>query len=650
MLRGMTDPVEQAATLLGANPARAEKLARDLLARQPADPRPKLILASALRRQNRAGDALPLLIELARAYPRAARTRFELGVCLCALGRGAEGDQQLDEAVRLDPANREAWAEIETRAFASGHIVRERQAKATLARLDASHPELGRAAELVVLERFDEAEPILRRFCLAQPNHVEGLRLMAACQVAARAFPAAETLLRHALSLDPASPRLRFDLAHVLFAGRQAQPALTVLMPLLEADPAHPAYRNLQAACLGLLGDDHGAEAINAELAEAFPDNPRVAVNHGHAARTAGGRDRAIAAYRHAIALNPQSGEAYWGLANLKVGVLGEEDEAAMRRQLATTLPDDERMRLEYALARRLEDSGQADEAFDHYAKGAALARVRFAYGARDYPAELAASEQLYTPEFFAARAGWGAQDDAPIFVVGLPRSGSTLVEQILASHSQIEGTMELPYMGLISAELTPQSIAALTQDEVRALGEDYLARSAVHRRLGKAHFIDKMPNNFRHIGLIRLILPQAKIVDVRRYPMASCFSCFKQLFAEGQEFSYDLGDLGRYYRHYLALIRHFAKVQPDAVHTLVYEDLVEDTEGQVRRLLDAVGVEFDPACLRFFENKRAVRTVSSEQVRQPIYRSGLDQWRAFAARLAPLEEALGEDLEGWRA
>lgn len=652
MLHTMNDPFAQAAAALAENPALAERLARGLMARAPGDPRPRLILASALRRLGRADQALPILKALAQNFPKAARTRFELGMSLCATGRGRDGDQQLDEAVRLDPALAEAWRAIEDRAFTAGDDLRERRAKAALARIEAGHPDLGRAAELIVLERFAEAEKILRPFCLAYPNHVEGLRLMASCKVAARAFAEAVTLLRHAVGIDPASPRLRFDLAHALFAGREAEPAMAELSPLLEKDPANPAYRNLQAACLGLLGDDQGAEAINAELAAAFPDNPRVAVNHGHAARTAGGRDRAIAAYRRAIALSPQSGEAWWGLANLKVGVLTEADEAEMRRLLATDLPDDGRMRIEYALARRLEDSGNFDESFEHYAKGAALARQRFIYGMRDYPTELAQVESLFTQEFLSQRADWGADSDAPIFILGLPRSGSTLVEQILASHPEIEGTMELPYIGALAARIATQGddvIAKADAAQVRAWGEEYLERAAVHRRLGRAHFIDKMPNNFRHIGLIRLILPHARIVDVRRAPMASCFSGFKQLFAEGQEFSYDLNELGRYYRHYLALIRHFAVAAPGAVHTLIYEDLVEDTEGQVRRLLDAIKVEFDPACLRFFENNRAVRTVSSEQVRQPIYRSGLDHWRAFEPHLGPLKEALGDALEGWR-
>lgn len=659
MLTAMTDPVEQAAKALAADPAAAERQARALVARNPTDPRPRLILASALRRLGRAAQALPILTDLARAYPKAARTRYELGLTLGALGRAHEGDQQLDAAVRLDPGHGESWQAIADRAFAAGDAGRERRAQAALARIaanraDPGHPELGRAAELVALDRHAEADPILRRFCLTHPNHAEAARLMAACHVAARTVHAAETLLRHALTIAPQSARIRFDLAHALFAARHAEAALVELAPLLSAEPANPAYLNLQAACLGLLGDDQGAEAINAELAAAFPGNARVAVNHGHAARTAGARDTAIAAYRRATALASQAGEAWWGLANLKIGVLSDADEQQMRRLLAGALADDDRMRIEYALGRRLEDAGNADEAFAHYARGAALARVRFGGEGRDYAAEADSLIRPYTADFLRSRAGQGADSDAPIFVVGLPRSGSTLVEQILASHPAIEGTMELPYIGAIAARIEREGGAArladATPDDLRGWGEEYLGLAQVHRRLGRARFIDKLPNNFRHIGLIRLILPNARIIDVRRNPMAACFSGFKQLFAEGQEFSYDLADLAAYYRHYLAIVRHFRALAPGAVHSLIYEDLVEDTEGQVRALLKAVGVPFDPATLRFFENDRAVRTVSSEQVRQPIYRSGLDQWRKFEPFLAPLAQGLGDAREGWRA
>jgi tetratricopeptide (TPR) repeat protein len=649
----MTDPLDKAAAALATDPLFAERQARVLCARVPNDPRPRLILASALRRLDRPAEALPILIDLAKAWPRAARTRFELGLCLAAQGRAEEGRGQLDAAVGFDPGLAEAWRAIEAQAFASGDSARERRAQAALARIDHAVPVLGQAAEWIVLGQFERAEPVLQDYCRTHPDDAEGARLLACCYIAARAFDNAETLLRHALALRPDFLLARFDLARALFLRQAGEAALAELAPLLADDPANPAYRNLQAACLALLGDDHGAEALQAGLAAQFADNPQIAINHGHALRTAGSRDRAIAAYRHALALRPETGEAWWSLANLKVGLLTADDEATMTALLAGPLADDDRMHLAYALGRRADDAGNADLAFSHYRIGAALARRRQIGPSPDLDAQLAAMQRVFTPEFFANRADWGDPDPAPIFVVGLPRSGSTLVEQILASHANVEGTMELPFIPALAGRVEQAGgLATLTlasRDTLREWGGVYLERTRVHRRMGRARFIDKMPNNFRHIGLIRLILPNAKIIDVRRHPMASCFSCFKQLFAEGQEFSYDLADLAAYYRHYLGVIGHFRDVVPGAVHTLIYEDLVDDTEGQVRRLLDYCGLPFDPATLRFFENDRAVRTVSSEQVRQPIYRSGLDQWRAFESHLAPLAEGLGDALQTWR-
>lgn len=388
------------------------------------------------------------------------------------------------------------------------------------------------------------------------------------------------------------------------------------------------------------------------ELAARYPANPRIAVNLGHALRTRGDREGAIAAYRRAAALQPTNGEAWWSLANLKIGVLGAADEREMRRLLEMRdLDERDRMRLSYALGRLLEDAGRFAESFEHYAAGAAVAFRQRQSPPPDYRQQAADISALFSEEFFARRKGWGAASAAPIFVVGLPRSGSTLVEQILATHPDIEGTMELPYMGSIAGRLAargPDAIARLTEREVRALGEEYLAQAGVHRRLGRLRFIDKMPNNFRHVGLIRLILPDACIIDVRRHPMAAGFSCFKQLFAEGHDYSYDLAELGLYYRFYLATVRHFAKVQPGTIHTQVYEALVAEPDAQIAALLDAAGVDFAPECLRFYENRRAVRTVSSEQVRQPIYRSALEHWRHYESFLGPLKQALGDAASNW--
>ena len=332
-----------------------------------------------------------------------------------------------------------------------------------------------------------------------------------------------------------------------------------------------------------------------------------------------------------------------------------------MRR--AAERPDlraEDRPQLHFALGKALEDSGEYASSFDHYARGAALRRATTPYDADEVTAYTRRCVRLLDTEFFTDRAGFGDAASDPIFIVGLPRSGSTLIEQILASHSAVEGTMELPDIGFAARRLGwmdpaapqpgyPQSLAALDATGAARMGETYLADTRIHRKLGRPFFIDKMPNNFQHIGLIQLMLPNARIIDARRHPLGTCFSAFKQHFAQGQAFSYDLTDLGRYYRDYVALMDHFDAALPGRVCRVIYEDLVEDTEGEVRRLLAHCGLAFEPGCLAFHENDRAVRTVSSEQVRRPIYRDGLDQWRRYEPWLAPLKDALGPALEGWR-
>jgi hypothetical protein len=333
-----------------------------------------------------------------------------------------------------------------------------------------------------------------------------------------------------------------------------------------------------------------------------------------------------------------------------------------MRAQLGRDdLSADDRLQLEFALGKALEDAGEYQSSFAHYARGNALRVEQVPYDAGITSARFLHARTLYTREFFQARAGSGCAAADPIFIVGLPRSGSTLIEQILASHSQVEGTMELPEITSLTRALRQRQdggespsyhdeLARLGPDELRALGDSYLERTRIQRKTGAPYFIDKMPNNFAHIGLIQLCLPNAKIIDARRHPMACCFSGFKQHFARGQSFSYRLSDLGRYYRDYVELMAHFDQALPGRIHRVIYERIVDDTEAEVRRLLDYCGLEFESGTLRFFENERPVRTASSEQVRQPIYREGLEHWRHFDLWLAPLREALGEVLQCYPA
>ena len=393
-------------------------------------------------------------------------------------------------------------------------------------------------------------------------------------------------------------------------------------------------------------------------LAE-YPEHEKVWLNYGHALKTAGRQDEGIAAYRRCITLAPRSGAAYWSLANLKTFRFSPSDIEAMRAQLARgDLAVDDRVQLHFALGKALEDVASYGESFQHYAEANSLRRTTAAYDAERTTARVERSRQILTRDFFTARSGYGADAADPIFIVGLPRAGSTLLEQILASHSAVEGTMELPDVISLARELAgdthrvrtpfPALLADLSAAQCRALGERYLSQTRVQRKTHRPHFIDKMPNNFGYLGLIQLILPNAKIVDARRHPLACCFSVFKQHFARGQEFAYDLGDLGRYYRDYVALMSHFDNILPGKVHRVIYERLVEDTEAQVRRLLEYCGLPFEAACLRFYENQRAVRTASSEQVRQPILRDALEHWRHFEPWLGPLKAALGPVLEAY--
>ncbi|MEM9314698.1 MAG: sulfotransferase, partial [Pseudomonadota bacterium] len=376
------------------------------------------------------------------------------------------------------------------------------------------------------------------------------------------------------------------------------------------------------------------------------PEDPATLTNMGHVLKTTGETAAAIAHYQRAIAAQPGHGEAWYALSNLKTYRFEAAERSAMDAALAAAAPGSiQRVHLHFALGKALEDAEQFDDAFHHYCSGNALKKAASRYDAQQMSEELAQTRRLCTSAVFAGgKAGCPARD--PIFIVGLPRAGSTLLEQILASHSEVDGTLELPNLLTIAAQLRrgkhgyPEALSALDAQALTALGERYLAETRIHRQ-GAPRFIDKMPNNFRHIGLIRKILPNARVIDARRDPIACCVSGFRQLFAEGQEFTYDLTDLGRYYRDYLALMAHWQDTLPGFVLQVDHEQVIDDLEGQVRRLLAFCDLPFEAACLRYYETRRSVRTPSSEQVRQPIYRDGIEHWRRFEAHLGPLRQAL---------
>ncbi len=436
----------------------------------------------------------------------------------------------------------------------------------------------------------------------------------------------------------------------MLYGLDRAQEALAEIEPVLTRQPNLAEALGLRAAIRVQLGDAEGAITDYAAALAVDPGQPRLWLSQGHALKIVGRQAAAVAGYRQSLALAPTQGEAWWSLANLKTWRFEPGDLDAMTGLLARDdLGPDDRAHLGFALGKGLEDAGRHGEAFEHYRQANARRRAVTPYDADAHHAFVQRTMAVFTPAFLASQAEVGCAAPDPIFVVGLPRSGSTLVEQILASHSAVEGASELADLtgiarGLAASSPYPESLAALAPEDFAALGEAYLARTRVHRKLGRAHFVDKFPGNFLHAGLIHLILPRARIIDVRRHPLGGCLSIFKQHFAQGQAYSYDLTDLGRYHADYVALMAHFDAVLPGRIHRVSYEALVEDTEAEVRRLLAYCGLPFESQCLRFHETRRAVRTASSEQVRQPIFRDGLDQWRRFEPWLGPLKAALGRE------
>jgi len=649
----------QAAHLLDNDPVAAARQARELLALAPNHPDATLLLGMAYNAAGEHAQAFEVLEALARAHP-APQPLLELARAQSGLGQHDAALSALQRAIAMRgdwPLARLVLADLR---YARGDANGAYAAYLDYLRYAPNDRELMAITAALSRNQFQDAEKMLRLRLRRWPGDVAAMRLLA--ELCARTQRNDEALewLERALQRAPGFDVARQNYAVVLNRSGRHSEALVQLDALLEARPNDQILHDMKATILGRLGDVHDAIATYENLLKRQEGHANIWVGYGNALKTAGRTAEAIKAYRHAIALQPDLGGAWWSLANLKTVRFDAADIEAMRRQLQRGGMDDTtRANFEFALGKALEDAGQDAEAFAHYLEGNALRRKQAPYDAAQASTRMRRACAIYTREFFAAREGKGCTAPDPIFVLGMPRSGSTLIEQILASHPAVEGTAELTAMIAIAHDLTKRAkqrgaatyheiMATLEGDELRALGERYLERTRHQRHTDAPFFIDKMPNNYAHVGLIHLILPNAKIIDARRHPLACCFSNFKQNFARGQEFSYGLADMGHYYRDYVELMAHFDRVLPGRVHRVIYENVVADTETQVRRVLDYCGLPFDERCLRFFENDRAVRTASSEQVRKPIYRDGVDHWRRFDPWLGSLREALGPVLDAY--
>lgn len=648
-----------AAGLLKSAPALAVEQAREILKVAPGHPAALMLLGAGHRLTGEPAQSLEILEPLAESQPDSAATHYELGMTYGALGRGDAALAPLRRAVKLRPDLAEAWRALAEHLHAMDETGAADEAYARYLQASSKDPRLLRAGAALCEQKIAVAETLLREHLKEFPNDVAALRMLA--EVAGRIgrYGDAETLLRRCLELSPSFTAARHNLALVLHRQYKEAESLEVIDGLLAQQPANPAMRNLRAAVLVRIGENAPALEIYAGLLSEYPRQAKLWLSYGHTLKTAGQQQAAIDAYRQCIALAPQFGEAYWSLANMKTFRFADDEIQAMRRHLERDLDAEDRLHLEFALGKALEDGGTYEDSFRHYEQGNQLRRGRKLYDPDRTTDHLRRSKALFTAEFFARRAGHGSSAADPVFIVGLPRAGSTLLEQILASHSQVEGTMELPDIAAMSRVLGgrknkedeskyPEVLASLDAGQCRELGEQYLASTRIQRKTPAPLFIDKMPNNFAHIGLIHLALPNARIIDARRHPMGCCFSGFKQHFARGQNFTYSLENIGRYYRDYVELMAHFDAVLPGRIHRVIYEQLIDDTEAEIRRLLRYCNLPFEDACLRFFENDRAVRTASSEQVRQPIFKGAVDHWRHYEPWLDPLKAALGPVLEAY--
>ena len=649
--------LKNAADLLAHDPQLAEEQVHEILKVYPDTVAAKQILATAYRLQKMPQKGLDVLAPLLARHTDSPDFLHEIALCQSAVGRGDEATQALRKAVTIDPKYKAAWDSLGHQLAVNGDEEGSRDAFQKHFELSTPHPELVEATRLLRDGKQGKAESIVRDLLKKHPTEVTAIKVLADIGVKMGQLKDSSHLLERCLELAPNYHAARHLYAIVLMRRQEPEAAIAEAEKLLALEPDNPNFLTLKASILSRIGKQSEALEIYEKTLNNYPDHTKGQMTYGHTLHAVGRLGEAIGAYRKCIRLGPEVGEAYWSLANLKTVRFSDEDIENMRKQVTTEGGDaDDQAHLAFALGKALEDRKEYDESFKYYKRGNAIRRIGHRHNLKVNVLDSMRQIRALPREFFEQRQAWGCHAPDPIFIVGLPRAGSTLLEQILASHSQVEGTAELMDIIAISRKLGdkkrenpagkyPEVLAELTEDQFRELGESYLETTRIQRATDRPFFIDKLPNNFQHIGLIHLILPNSKIIDARRHPMGGCFSGFKQLFARGQTFTYGLEDIGKYYRDYVRVMDHWDAVLPGRVHRVQYEEMVADTEAQIRALLEYCELDFEEQCLRFYETDRSIRTPSAEQVRKPIYKEGLEQWRNFEAHLDPLKEALGPEV-----
>ena len=625
-----------------------------LLTGEPAESSETLYLqAVGARKLGKPREAMAVLDKLIRLHPRHGRAFQERGHILRADGNAQGALAAFGRATEENPSLHVSWRGQAEILLATGRIQEAERIKPHIQRLVNMPKPLIYSLDMLSQGSIAKAEKACRAFLGENPHNVEAMRLLAQIAVKMNVFDEAEFLLESAVLFEPDNIPLKTDYINVLRKRQKLIEAREHAQELFESDKENLYFKSQYAVISMQLGDYETALTLFDELLTAMPGEPVTLTSKGHALKTIGDTDAAITCYQEACREGVIHGEAWHSLANLKTYKFEESEVARMEGLLKNpALRKMDRVYLHFGLGKAYEDRSEYDLAFSNYANGNQIKRAESRYIAQHMSEEFEEQRRVFST-LAPSREGFEAPD--PIFIVGMPRAGSTLLEQILSSHSQVDGTQELPNILSAVHQLRsrnkdfdrlnyPRAILDLRPDELRDFGRSYIEETRTHRK-GAPFFIDKMPNNFRHIGLIKRILPNAKIIDARRHPLSCTFSCYKQLFAEGQEFSYHLEDLGHYYRDYVGLMDFWHQYLPNEILHVQYEDVVDDLETQVRRILAHCNLPFEEACLNFWETERAVKTPSSEQVRQPIFKSGVENWQDFEVHLNPLKRALGKTL-----
>ncbi|MFK7865433.1 MAG: sulfotransferase [Pseudohongiellaceae bacterium] len=627
-----------------------------LLNKNSEDAEALYMQAVCLRYTQQYSAALDTIARLKALQPEHGRAHQEEGYNQRAIGNIPSALQAFERACFYNPALEASFkARIE---LINQQADRSRlpQIQTQLKQLQALPKPLVAVVDLISMGKLLKAEDLCRQFLKKLPHHIEAMRLLADIGMRLGILEDAEVLLKSANQLAPQDTRVHMDYIQVLQKRQQHAAAMKEATRLLEREPDNPQFQSIYAVQCMQSGDFNQALDKFDAILNTLPSDPITLTSKGHALKTKGDTDNAIQSYKDAIAAHPRHGEAFFSLANLKTYRFSDDEmEHMLQLQADPNLSFMEKVHVCFALGKAFEDQGEIPQSFAFYEKGNSMKKSQSKYNKEQVSQELDLQRQTVTKTLLESRCDWGHDSPAPIFVLGMPRAGSTLIEQILSSHSQVDGTLELPNVLSLSQKLRRQKVTGTTpgypgilelldQKDFSRFGQDFISDTRIHRQ-GAPYFIDKMPNNFRHIGLIKLMLPNAKIIDARRNPLDCCFSGFKQLFAEGQEFSYSLEDIGQYYKDYVRLMDHWDCVLPGFVLRVHNEDVIEDLDTQVKRMLDFCELPFEQACIDFHKTKRNVRTPSSEQVRRPVNRSGVDQWKKYEAHLAPLISTLGAEL-----